>query len=263
MIGIDKSQLWAALMMSLAVALPASIPETNNTPYQVIVERNAFGLKPPPPPPAPATNKPPETHNIKFTGISLDAAGKKAYLMSDDPPKPGQQPARHYYCLSEGERQGDIEVREINELAETVTVLNGADLVTLNFKEHGNASSPPPGMPGRPGVVLPGVPPAPGMMATPAVPVYQNGIPTFSPAIPNAQTAAMNLSEAVDSAITPNNTANRSIPTRSLRTQPFGGPPMMQPVPQPQIDPDAQKALMLINSQMNANQNLPPLPPIE
>ena len=260
MTWLGKSVFLVPAILALAAVARGSITATNTNPYEVIAERNAFALKPPPPPPPPPTNKPPEVHNVKFTGITHDLTGKKVYLLADSPVKPGQQPVREYYCLAEGERQGDIEVKEINEAAETVTILNGGELATLNFKEHGNAASPPPMQPGRPGVPLPGVPPPPGMAMAPNVAAYNpaTGMPFNNPGVAAAQTPVASLSEAVNYGSSPNN-STRSIPTRSMRMQPTPLQPIPAVPPPPQIDPDVQKTLMLINSQGGG----PPLPPIE
>lgn len=259
MIRVDKSLMWMPVMLALtATAGRASIAETNGNPYQVIVERNAFGLKPPPPPPV-VTNKPPEVHNIKFTGISHDGAGKKAYLMSTDPPKAGQPAVVEYYCLGEGQKQGEIEVKQIDETAETVTILNGIELLTLNFKDHGNAASAPPAQPGLPGIVLPPGTPPPGTPATPAMAAYNNryGLPGANPTLPvsNPGTAVYNAAPGTPNVMGTIDQSSRTIPTRSMRMNPA-------PVAPPEVDPSAQAALMLMNSQINAAKNFPPLPPI-
>src|SRR5258706_190925 len=52
---------------------------TNATPYQSIVDRNVFGLKPPPPPAeAPPPAKPPV--NITLTGITSLGGTKRAFM---------------------------------------------------------------------------------------------------------------------------------------------------------------------------------------
>ncbi|MHB8520120.1 MAG: hypothetical protein ACYDH9_05130 [Limisphaerales bacterium] len=253
MIRVDNSLMWMPVMLALtATAGRASIAETNGNPYQVIVERNAFGLKPPAPPPT-VTNKPPEVHNIKFTGISHDGGGKKAYLMSADPPKAGQPAAVEYYCLGEGQKQGEIEVKQINETDETVTVLKGLELLTLNFKDHGNTASAPPAQPGLPGM------PAPGAPTPPVIPAYNNRyvVPGANPTLPVSKpgTAVYNAAPGTANVMGTADPSTRTIPTRPMRVQSAPGAP-------PEVDPAAQAALMLMNSQINAARNFPPLPPI-
>ncbi|MBU6399731.1 MAG: hypothetical protein KGS61_05385 [Verrucomicrobia bacterium] len=248
-------------LLTLAEVVRGSIAQTNaSNPYLVIVDRNAFGLKPPPPPPEPKVNKPPENHTVKFTGISRDATGRKAYLIVQDPVKPGQQPTPQYYCLAEGERQGDIEVKAINEAAETVTILNGNETLTLNFKDHGNTASPQPAAPPpRPGA-LPGAPPAPGVPPAPGL-AYPPGYRGYPP----GRTPGTGPSQAVNAAAGADS-MSQTLPTRDLRTM-TGVPQAVAATPQVQaplpVNPDAQKALMLINSQINAGGGFPPLPPLE
>src|SRR5947208_16694459 len=56
-------------------AAPSSASNANPNPYQGIVDRNVFGLKPPPPPPAPPEPPKPPV-NITLTGITT-VLGKK------------------------------------------------------------------------------------------------------------------------------------------------------------------------------------------
>lgn len=144
--------------------------DTPSRPYEEIVSRNVFGLKPPPPPPNPEDNKPPPP-NITLTGITT-VVGKKA-LMETPPPaiKPGTPagtapPGKQFYMLGEGEREGEIEVIAIDEVLGSVKVKNGAQEVTLTFEKNG--VKPPTSAPvGNPGA-LPGLPGAPGMIPPPA-----------------------------------------------------------------------------------------------
>ncbi len=134
--------------------------------YQVILDRNAFGLKPhltnaPPPP----TNPPPVKLNVQLSGITVDPSGKWAWLVV--PPTPGKNTNELYWRLQEGQEQGDLRVLEINARARTVTVLNAGAQATLDFLNNSPAAptqlaaQPAVGaggaVPGR-GVVRPGVP---------------------------------------------------------------------------------------------------------
>src|SRR5882672_6816749 len=75
-------------------------------PYQGIVDRNVFGLKPPPAPPRPEDNKPP-LPPIILTGITTILGNKRALMNMQMPGKPPQS-----FILTEGQRDGDIEVLE-------------------------------------------------------------------------------------------------------------------------------------------------------
>src|SRR5438874_13058028 len=59
-----------------AAAPEASAPDTSGNPYQGIVERNVFALKPPPAPQRPEDNKPPPPA-IKLTGTTTTPGNKR------------------------------------------------------------------------------------------------------------------------------------------------------------------------------------------
>jgi hypothetical protein len=157
--------LWAA-----ATALAA---ESGESPYQSIVVRNVFGLKDPPPPQRPEDNKPPPP-KIMLQGITTILGKKRALMKVMTPPKPGAKPEDQSFILTEGQRDGDIEVLEIDEKAGIVKVNNSGTITNLNFADNGVklASGPAPGMPG-PGPGMPGGPPNPGAGVPP---------PGFNPA---------------------------------------------------------------------------------
>jgi len=105
-------------------------------PYQAIAARNVFALRPPPPPPEPEAVKP-APPPITLTGI-ITLGGKRALLTTPPAPgKPGAEARAQSLVLGEGQREGDIEVLEINEHAGTVTLNSGDTVTTLNFAEHG------------------------------------------------------------------------------------------------------------------------------
>src|SRR5688572_28517336 len=95
------------LAAGLAGALSrADVPETDNNVYQVIVQRNPFGLKDPPPATAAAPEAPPPPKvEVLLTGIATLIPPKRAFLMTKEPGKKNP-----YYTLSEGQTQDGIEV---------------------------------------------------------------------------------------------------------------------------------------------------------
>ncbi len=166
--------------LALCTTSPAAT-ENADLPYQDIVTRNVFALKPPPPPPNPEDNKPPPS-KITLTGI-WTINGKLALMKTAPPtPKPGEQAkGERFYNLHIGERDGDIEVVDIDEKTGSVTVLNQGVQEILTFEKNGVklASTPPPAAPGFPGG-LPGVPPPPTGITPPPMspqPGFQ-GFPT-------------------------------------------------------------------------------------
>src|SRR5262245_40945684 len=112
----------------------AAETEPSSNPYQNIIDRNVFALKPPPPPPDPEATKPPPV-KITLTGITTILGNKRALMKSPAPPaKPGETPKpEQSYILTIGQREGDIEVLDIDEVKGDVKIKNGGMEVTLNI----------------------------------------------------------------------------------------------------------------------------------
>ena len=157
-----------------APAAAAPAPAASDNPYEGIIDRNVFGLKPPPPPPDPESLKPPAS-KITLTGI-MTIFGKKQALMKTPPgpatpPKPGQPPEppkEHNYMLAEGQREDDITVLQIDEVGKSVKVDNAGHIETLTFptNEVKTASAPAPNVPGwHPN--MPGMPTPAGFRSIP------------------------------------------------------------------------------------------------
>src|SRR6267378_902744 len=111
---------WASLALCTTShgLTPAS---SSANPYQGIVDRNVFALKPPPPPPPPPAvdNTKPTGPKIILTGITT-ILGKRALMKAtlprqNEPGKPPEPAKEESFMLKEGERQGEIEVLEIND----------------------------------------------------------------------------------------------------------------------------------------------------
>lgn len=115
----------------------------NNNPYQAIVERNVFGLKPPPPPaPPPEQPKPPV--NITLTGITTLFGKKRCFITLMSAPKAGVPAAPESRMLSEGQRDGNIEIVSIDEVGGVVNLKEGDSPLTISFKENGVKGGPAP-----------------------------------------------------------------------------------------------------------------------
>jgi hypothetical protein len=143
------------------------------SPYQGIVERNVFGLKPPPPPPDPEANKPPPPR-IFLQGVTTFGGVKRALLKAQIPPKPGDKPTgEQSFILAEGQRDGDIEVLEIR-------TDGGVSVVKVNdFGTITNLTFEKDGIKGAPGAVpVPGMPPPTRtVMAVPGAMGGAGGVP--------------------------------------------------------------------------------------
>jgi len=141
-------------------------------PYETIVDRNPFGLKPPPPPVDPsltaAPAAPPAT--VELTGITSFLSSKKRALLeiTPGPGKPVQRP-----ILAEGERVETVEVVSINVEKNEVTIKNGNIITNLSLKVTKVATAPaapPPGFPGNPALPFnPAAPGVPNAAATPTI----------------------------------------------------------------------------------------------
>lgn len=161
---------------------------TADSPYKAIIDRNVFGLKDPPPPPKPEDTSKPQPSRITLTGITT-ILGKKQALMKTPagPAKPGE-PAKSElsFILTIGQRESDIEVLEIDEIAGSVKVNNAGNVETLTFDKNGPKipATPPPVVAGVPG--LPGIPaPNPGAVAS--LPPPTGGPATVAPfSFPNS-----------------------------------------------------------------------------
>ena len=160
-------------------------------PYQGIVDRNVFGLKPPPPPPRPEDNKPPAP-KITLNGITTILGNKRALMSVQMPARPPEPAKPQSFFLAEGQRDGDIEVLEINEKLDggTVKVNNFGTVQTLTMDKDGAK------LPAAVAAPTPGAPPSPGGYVPP---------PAFNPAI------------------APTGGGLKTIPTRQLRLPTPGG----------------------------------------
>jgi hypothetical protein len=103
-------------------------------PYRVIVERNVFGLRPirpvivqQPAPPLP---------NVILTGITTILKGKRALLKVQFPAKPPTAAKEQYCILAEGQREGPIEVLEIDTHTSNVKINNSGTVMTITFPKQ-------------------------------------------------------------------------------------------------------------------------------
>ena len=103
-----------------------------NNPYAPIVVRNVFGLNPP----QPVDTNAPQADLPKITpnGIMSIFGQLQVLFKVAGTAKPGQPAKDESYILSEGQRQDEIEVIQIDEKASLVT-----------FNNHGTVQELPPG----------------------------------------------------------------------------------------------------------------------
>jgi hypothetical protein len=276
-----RNLVWAAAGALLIGSGVGAWADTSGNKYEMIVERNPFGLKPPPPPPDPSElNKPPPTPpaTVELTGITSILSSKRAlFEIIPGPGKPMIKP-----ILAEGERIESVEVVSINVDKNEVTVKNGGLITNLTFKVAKSGPTPAAAVPGSiPPPVIPG--------AAPAVPTQSSynqnqgsgrynvmvggGNATVAPSsgAPASGTPAYS-GAGVNPAIV-NDGGFRSIPSRNLRTgiTPAQGIPQGAAALQGQeaaLSRDEQYRQMEENrlknaaiNQLSGQQVLPPLPP--
>jgi hypothetical protein len=203
--------LLRVVLLPLAIALPAapctgSASENPAQAYRSIADRNLFGLTNAPAPQR-VQQQAPDLPRVKLTGITTILGTKQAVLRVEPPgakpgrpgiqgrPVPGQpvplpgQPVQlqepESLILAEGQREGNIEVLQIDEQAGTVRMVNAGQPMTITFEEEPvQVAAPPPVVPPLPGT--PGA--APGLAGMPPVDTNVNqtavaGMPP--PALPS------------------------------------------------------------------------------
>src|SRR5688572_18158868 len=142
-----QNLFWFAAGALLVSAGVDAWADTSVNHYEMIVERNPFGLKPPPPPPDPSEiNKPPPTPpaTVELTGITSILSSKRAlFEIIPGPGKPMIKP-----ILAEGERIESVEVVSINVDKNEVTVKNGGLITNLTFKVAKSGPTPAVPVPG-------------------------------------------------------------------------------------------------------------------
>lgn len=188
---------------------------SGGNPYQAIVDRNVFGLKPAPPPPDPESLKPPPP-KITLTGIYTMGGTKRALMKVQTPAKPPEPAKDVPLTLSEGQRDGEVEVLEIDTVARTVKVKNYGTIVSLDFTNNGAkiASGPTPGGPPAPGG------PGPGL-GLPPKPFSPGGV---SPGVPTARPMRMDPTGASASPVGMRPTTTYSaVPTAATYNAAAGG----------------------------------------
>lgn len=222
-----------------ACAIPS---DAGGNPYQRVVERNVFDLKPLIPPPE--TNVAPviPPAKVSIQGIT-DMLGKKQVLLKilETPTKPGQPPQERALIMDEGERRGIVTVLEINPKARTVKFDNGGLVQTLELTNAPVKVAGPIPVTPTAAVPMPVIPvmPRPNMPGAPGVPPPTTGFPT--PTMPTMPAA-------------PGTTTTPNIPSRPVRTAAV-----------PQLTHEEQIVMMELQREQTkeavAAGKLPPLPP--
>ncbi len=135
-----------------APVAPPEAAKSEGGPYQAIIERNVFSLKPPPPPaPDPSTLEPPKppmpptTLNGVANITGRDVAMLKVVMPASAGAagKPAEGAKEKSFMLGAGEREGEIEVLKIDMARREVAVVIFGTTTNLNFKANGPKGPPP------------------------------------------------------------------------------------------------------------------------
>lgn len=157
-------RLWFFSIVAVLVCAHAARAQTN--PFEAILTRNVFGLVPVPP--QPEQPKPP-LPKITLTGITTVTGPVRALLKMPAAPGTTTPAVERFFNLKLGEREGDLEVLEINEKAGTVVVNYAGNTIKLGFEPEKPNSAVTPASVASPitATAEPAPPPLPG--ASPAV----------------------------------------------------------------------------------------------
>jgi hypothetical protein len=139
--------------------------------------------------PAPALPK------VILTGLTTILGYNIALLKVQYPAKPGEPAKEQSLTLKQGERDGEIEVVDIDIPKETVQVNNSGTLMPVTFDKLPPTPAPAPA-------------PAPGA-AAPPVPNLTSNPGMATPTIPNVRTNPFSIRDIINS--------RRPIPTRTVR----------------------------------------------
>jgi hypothetical protein len=231
-------RLSAVLFGCLALGSLSGLALSEGNPYASIGGRNVFALKPPPPPPTAgdaAKNTPPP--NLELQGFTTILGRPQVLIKLKIPPRPPEPAKDRSLVMDVGQREGDVEVLEMDAYAGTVKLKNMGNIVSLNLKD--NATKPTAG----PALPAPGLTPAPGVIPPPSA------LPT--PA-------------AGGTSVTTMGGAGSALPTRSIRsstTPGMTGAGPGQAQPQRELSAEEGAALLEINRKANEGRGLPFPPP--
>ncbi len=220
--------------LTLCAGAKAIVADSSANPYQGIVDRNVFGLKPPTPvSKGPDTEHPPPP-KITLTGITTIFHDKRALMNVAMPARPPEPAKQQSFILAEHQREGDIEVLEIDVKTGDVKVSNFGTVVTLNLEKDGAK------LPNTPALPLAGAQPNPAGYVPPVNPAGpppgMKTIPTRQLRLPQSGDAAAPSAGNLAGAAQPNYGASSGFGG----SQGFAAPPVQA---QPRIASQQQLSL--------------------
>jgi len=138
------------------VSIVAANAATSGSPYELIVERNVFRLSAPVVTVAVPPTKPILLPKITLTGITT-ILGRRMAFITIAGIKPGE--AAESFMLAEGQGVNEVVVKNIDERAGVVSIINHGESQFLDFDHNGAKTPDPRNDPDHwePGTPLPGV----------------------------------------------------------------------------------------------------------
>jgi hypothetical protein len=130
-------------LLAMAATLNANALEVRPSPYDKIPERNLFQLHPPIAAKVDVENKPPPLRKATLTGITTILGTRLAFITIE---ASKSQPAE-LATLAEGQALGGIEVKDIDDKAAMVRILNEGEVQILTFEAAKSSGLPPSGSP--------------------------------------------------------------------------------------------------------------------
>jgi hypothetical protein len=240
---VPKILIYTVASFVLAANSWAIVPDSSLSHYGAIPERNVFGLRPPSALPL-LTNSSAPLPKIILTGITT-ILGDKRVLMKVLPAamKPSDAAKELSLILAEGQREGEIEVLQIDERVGSVRVNNSGTVVTLTFEKDG--------------AKLPASAPAPGELGVPrALPVA--GVPTTNPyGLPAARRRLLTRTPHVPAVPVPTASGLTSSPVGGVPTPTGAVPSPDQTVGNPGQELTAEEQAIALEIQRQARANDP------
>lgn len=242
----------------LAGAARATTP---GNPYEKIPARNLFGLKDPPPPPSPESLKPPPPP-ITLQGFTTILGKNQVLFKIAQPARPPQPAAELSKIMAEGEREGDVQVLEINLAERWVKFDNNGTIEVKNMKEH--AAKPGGGTGGGVLVPTPSVVPQPGLMPAPSplpAAAAAGGATTTIPGM-SARASGLQSIPTRPTRFGPSATTTTGTATTGVGVSAAAPTPGQNWPPERIMTPEEQEIMIEVERERNKNNpNYPPLPP--
>lgn len=158
---------WTLILFCLSVAAVPAPALTADNPYNGIVQRNAFALKPPTPPTVAAPPTPPPS-NVELRGITTLLGRPQVLLNFKIPGKPPELPKDRSMVMDIEQREGEVVVLDINPGNGSVRLRNQGTELTLTLKDNAAKPQSVPSLIAPPMTQPPGVNPVPAPSAIPA-----------------------------------------------------------------------------------------------